>query len=129
MLFCLLTIFWHLTFIDHVALSLSVNDGAAILLKSDVAKITELVADLSKSEQYGPLDDIKGVLAMTRSLLIQAQIHLRDESETKTIAECYEMAARIACDQLDHISETFIFSAVDKEPLVNTCMAALSTNM
>jgi T-complex protein 1 subunit epsilon len=122
----LLTIIWHFKLTDHVALSLSENDVA--LQKIDVSKIAELIAELSQSEEYGPMDGTSGVLALTQSLITQVQKHFRDGTAVINILEYYDVASKIACDHLDHISEDITFSATDKQPLTRTCTAVLSTS-
>ena len=45
------------------------------------------------------------------------------------ISDGYEMAAKIATDKLDKISETFSVDLKDKEPLVQLAMTTLGSKM
>ena len=63
------------------------------------------------------------------SLLEQAESLLDRGIHPLRIAEGYEMAAKVATKELARISEKFEFDAQNIEPLIQTCMATLSSKI
>ncbi|XP_074563649.1 T-complex protein 1 subunit epsilon-like [Curcuma longa] len=106
------------------------NDGATILEQMDVDnQIAKLMVELSRSQDYEIGDGTTGVVVLAGSLLEQAEKLLERGIHPIRVAEGYEMASRIAVEQLEHISQKFEFSATIIEPLVQTCMTTLSSKM
>ncbi|KAM0876474.1 hypothetical protein ACQ4PT_036160 [Festuca glaucescens] len=102
------------------------NFGLKKLRKCTVANIVKMVMDLCRNgDDIG--DGLSGVLVMARALLRQAEILLPDGIEFIKIAQGFETAAKMAFDHLQAISQKIEFSSADREPLVHSCMAALST--
>ena len=60
---------------------------------------------------------------------VQAELLLDRGIHPLRIAEGYEMACKVAVEQLERIAHTFDFSEHDMEPLVQTCMTTLSSKM
>ena len=106
------------------------NDGATILEQMDVdSQIAKLMVELSRSQDYEIGDGTTGVVVLAGALLEQAESLLDRGIHPIRIAEGYEMASRIAVDNLVKISHAFEFSPTDIEPLVRTCMTTLSSKM
>ncbi|XP_042392203.1 T-complex protein 1 subunit epsilon-like [Zingiber officinale] len=89
------------------------NDGATILEQLDVDnQIAKLMVELSRSQDYEIGDGTTGVVVLAGSLLEQAEKLLEHGIHPIRVAEGYEMASRIAVEQLEHISQKFEFSAL-----------------
>ncbi|KAL5998297.1 T-complex protein 1 subunit epsilon, partial [Asimina triloba] len=111
-------------------LPLTANDGATILEQMDVDnQIAKLMVELSRSQDYEMGDGTTGVVVMAGALLEQAERLLEHGIHPIRIAEGYEMASRIAVEQLEHISQKFDFSLTNAESLVQTCMTTLSSKI
>lgn len=68
-------------------------------------------------------------LVLAGALLEQAEQLLDRGIHPIRIADGYEMAAQIAIQQLDRISEDFPVSKSDYEPLIRTAMTSLGSKM
>lgn len=111
-------------------LLLIANDGATILEQMDVDnQIAKLMVELSRSQDYEIGDGTTGVVVLAGALLEQAEKLLERGIHPIRVAEGYEMASRIAVDNLEHISQKFDFSASNMESLIQTCMTTLSSKM
>ncbi|EGD79935.1 chaperonin containing TCP1 [Salpingoeca rosetta] len=106
------------------------NDGATILDKMDVQhEIAKLMVQLSKSQDDEIGDGTTGVVVLAGALLEQAETLLDKGLHPIRIADGYEMAARVALDRLDEISENFPVDPKNKEPLVETAMTTLGSKI
>lgn len=106
------------------------NDGATILKMMDVEnQIAKLMVELSKSQDDEIGDGTTGVVVMAGALLEQAESLLDKGIHPIRIADGYEMAAKIACDNLDKIAESYPFDLNNLEPLIQTAMTTLGSKM
>lgn len=106
------------------------NDGATILSMMDVHhQIARLLVELSKSQDDEVGDGTTGVVVLAGALLEQAEELLDRGIHPIRIADGYELAARIALERLDQISETFPVQADNVEPLVQTAMTSLGSKI
>ena len=69
------------------------------------------------------------VPVLAGALLEQADQLLDKGIHPMRVAEGYELAARIALDHLDSISDTFSVDPANTEPLVQTAMTTLGSKM
>ena len=106
------------------------NDGATILEKMDVNhQVARLLVELSKSQDDEIGDGTTGVVVLAGALLEQAE-HLIDKGiHPIRIADGYETAAGIACEELDKIADTFPVDAANTEVLVKTAMTTLGSKI
>ncbi|GBF89734.1 T-complex 1 subunit epsilon [Raphidocelis subcapitata] len=106
------------------------NDGATILEQMEVEnQIGKLMVELSKSQDHEIGDGTTGVVVLAGALLEQAESLLDMGIHPLRIAEGYEMACKVAIDNLDSISTEWDFNGEDIEPLVQTCMTTLSSKV
>ena len=106
------------------------NDGATILEKMQVEnQIAKLMVNLSQSQDDEIGDGTTGVVVLAGSLLEHAEGLIDMGIHPLRIAEGYEMACKVAIDNLAAISKTFVFSIDDREPLIQTCMTTLSSKI
>ena len=68
-------------------------------------------------------------LVLAGALLEQAEQLLDRGIHPIRIADGYEMAAHIALQRLDEVSEEFPTSNEDREPLIRTAMTSLGSKM
>ncbi|KAF2307098.1 hypothetical protein GH714_024809 [Hevea brasiliensis] len=109
---------------------LRANDGATILEQMDVDnQIAKLMVELSRSQDYEIGDGTTGVVVMAGALLEQAEKLLERGIHPIRIAEGYEMASRIAVENLELIAHKFDFGVTNLEPLIQTCMTTLSSKI
>merc|ERR1711962_1200493 len=106
------------------------NDGATILSMMDVDhQIAKLMVQLSKSQDDEIGDGTTGVVVMAGALLEQAEKLLDRGIHPIRISDGYEMAAKIAVEKLDKISETFSIDLKDPEPLIQLAMTTLGSKI
>ncbi|GFR45691.1 hypothetical protein Agub_g7106 [Astrephomene gubernaculifera] len=106
------------------------NDGATILEMMEVEnQIGKLMVELSKSQDHEIGDGTTGVVVLAGALLEHAESLLDMGMHPLRIAEGYEMACKVATENLDKIKTRFDFSREDIEPLVKTCMTTLSSKV
>ncbi|KAK9707475.1 hypothetical protein RND81_07G199900 [Saponaria officinalis] len=106
------------------------NDGATILEQMDVNnQIAKLMVELSRSQDYEIGDGTTGVVVLAGALLEMAETLLDRGIHPIRISEGYEVASRIAVEQLQKIAHKFEFGEGDVEPLVQTCMTTLSSKI
>ncbi|XP_032898885.1 T-complex protein 1 subunit epsilon [Amblyraja radiata] len=106
------------------------NDGATILSMMDVEhQVAKLMVELSKSQDDEIGDGTTGVVVLAGALLEQAEQLLDRGIHPIRVADGYELAARIAMEQLDKISDRFPVDPNNKEPLIQTAMTALGSKV
>jgi len=106
------------------------NDGRTIMEMMDVEhEIAKLMVELSKSQDDEIGDGTTGVVVLAGSLLEQAEQLLDRGIHPIRVSDGYEMAAKLCLDELDRISDTFIFSLENKEPLIQTAMTTLGSKI
>lgn len=106
------------------------NDGATILKQMDVDhQIAKLMVQLSQSQDDEIGDGTTGVVVLAGALLEQAEQLLDRGIHPIRIADGYEMAARVAVDELDKISEKFPVEATNLDPLIRTAMTTLGSKI
>ncbi|KAK6969861.1 T-complex protein 1 subunit epsilon [Biomphalaria glabrata] len=106
------------------------NDGATILDLMDVDhQIAKLMVQLSKSQDDEIGDGTTGVVVLAGALLEQAEKLLDRGIHPIRISDGYEMAAKIATEKLEKISETFKVDLTDKEPLIRLAMTTLGSKI
>jgi len=106
------------------------NDGATILEKMHVDhEIAKLLVQLSKSQDDEIGDGTTGVVVLAGALLECAEELLDRGIHPIRVADGYERASEIAIQNLEEISESFVVSADDKEPLIKTAMTTLGSKI
>ncbi|KAH9498229.1 T-complex protein 1 subunit epsilon [Bulinus truncatus] len=106
------------------------NDGATILDLMDVDhQIAKLMVQLSKSQDDEIGDGTTGVVVLAGALLEHAEKLLDRGIHPIRISDGYEMAAKIATEKLEQISETFQVDLNDKEPLIRLAMTTLGSKI
>lgn len=115
---------------DHMVFTSTANDGATILEQMEIEnQIGKLMVELSRSQDYEIGDGTTGVVVLAGALLEQAEVLLERGIHPIRVAEGYEMASKLAVENLTRIGQTFEFSPDNIEPLVQTCMTTLSSKM
>ncbi|XP_071101509.1 T-complex protein 1 subunit epsilon-like [Haliotis cracherodii] len=106
------------------------NDGATILDMMDVDhQIAKLMVQLSKSQDDEIGDGTTGVVVLAGALLEQAEQLLDRGIHPIRVADGYEMAANVAVEELNRISETFGVNLKESEPLVKLAMTTLGSKI
>ncbi|RNA05603.1 T-complex 1 subunit epsilon [Brachionus plicatilis] len=106
------------------------NDGATILKMMDVEnQIARLMVELSKSQDDEIGDGTTGVVVLAGALMEQAEALLDKGIHPIRIADGYEMAAKVACENLDTIAESYPIDLNNLEPLVQTAMTTLGSKI
>ncbi|XP_067934438.1 T-complex protein 1 subunit epsilon-like [Watersipora subatra] len=106
------------------------NDGATILKMMDVDhQIAKLLVQLSQSQDDEIGDGTTGVVVLAGALLEKAEELLDKGIHPIRIADGYEMAAKVAYDHLETISERFPDPRKDLEPYIQTAMTTLGSKI
>lgn len=106
------------------------NDGATILKMMDVEnQIARLMVELSKSQDDEIGDGTTGVVVLAGALMEQAESLLDKGIHPIRIADGYEMAAKVACENLDRIAESYPIDLNNLEPLIQTAMTTLGSKI
>eukprot|EP00818_Percolomonas_sp_WS_P001207 CAMPEP_0117451866 /NCGR_PEP_ID=MMETSP0759-20121206/9254_1 /TAXON_ID=63605 /ORGANISM="Percolomonas cosmopolitus, Strain WS" /LENGTH=536 /DNA_ID=CAMNT_0005244531 /DNA_START=71 /DNA_END=1681 /DNA_ORIENTATION=- len=106
------------------------NDGATIVEQMHVShQIAKLLVDLSKSQDDEIGDGTTGVVVLAGGLLEQALILLDKGIHPTRIAQGFERACEIACQELEKISDRLEFTADDMSPLQKTAYTTLSSKI
>lgn len=106
------------------------NDGATILNQMDVQnQIAKLMVELAKSQDDEIGDGTTGVVVLAGALLEHAEALLDRGIHPIRIADGYEMAAKVACENLDKISDDYPVDLKNLEPLIQTAMTTLGSKM
>ncbi|XP_065920674.1 T-complex protein 1 subunit epsilon-like [Dysidea avara] len=106
------------------------NDGATILGMMDLEhEIAKLLVELSKAQDDEIGDGTTGVVVLAGALLEQAEQLLDKGIHPIRIADGYELAARVALEHLDTVSESFPIDGDCRELLVETAMTTLGSKI
>ncbi|XP_074652458.1 T-complex protein 1 subunit epsilon-like [Tubulanus polymorphus] len=106
------------------------NDGATILGMMDVEhQIAKLMVQLSKSQDDEIGDGTTGVVVLAGALLEQAEQLLDRGIHPIRIADGFEMAAKVAIEHLEKISDFFTVDKADRENLIQTAMTTLGSKI
>jgi T-complex protein 1 subunit epsilon len=106
------------------------NDGATILKLMDVEnQIAKLMVELAKSQDDEIGDGTTGVVVLAGALMEQAEGLLNKGIHPIRIADGYEMAAKVACDNLDKMADSYPIDFNNLEPLIQTAMTTLGSKM
>ena len=92
-------------------------------------QIGKLLVELSKSQDHEIGDGTTGVVVLAGALLEHAEPLLDMGIHPLRIADGYEMACRVAIDNLEAIATKWDFDGENVEPLVQTCMTTLSSKV
>merc|ERR1712179_884775 len=106
------------------------NDGATIMDKMDVEhQIAKLMVQLSKSQDDEIGDGTTGVVVLAGALLEHAEKLLDRGIHPIRISDGYEMAAKVACENLEKISQKFLVDPKNKDPLLKLAMTSLGSKI
>jgi len=106
------------------------NDGATILNMMDVEnQIAKLMVELAKSQDDEIGDGTTGVVVLAGALMEQAEALLDKGIHPIRIADGYEMAAKVACENLERIAESYPVDLNNLEPLIQTAMTTLGSKI
>lgn len=106
------------------------NDGATILEKMQVEhQVAHLLVELSQSQDNEIGDGTTGVVVLAGALLEQAEKLLAHGLHPMRIADGFEEACNIACQNLENVADVIEFSPENIEPLVETAMTTLSSKI
>lgn len=106
------------------------NDGATILAQMDVEhQIAKLLVQLSKSQDDEIGDGTTGVVVLAGGLLEHAEQLLNRGVHPTRIADGFEMAAQVAIQELDKMSEEYPVDVANPELLIQTAMTTLSSKI
>jgi T-complex protein 1 subunit epsilon len=106
------------------------NDGATMLNMMDVQnQIAKLMVELAKSQDDEIGDGTTGVVVLAGALMEHAESLLDRGIHPIRIADGYEMAAKVSCESLDKIAESYPVDLNNLEPLIQTAMTTLGSKM
>lgn len=106
------------------------NDGATILNMMDVEhQIGKLMVELAKSQDDEIGDGTTGVVVLAGALMEHAEALIDRGIHPIRIADGYEMAAKVACENLDKIAESYPVDLNNLEPLIQTAMTTLGSKI
>lgn len=106
------------------------NDGATILNMMDVEhQIGKLMVELAKSQDDEIGDGTTGVVVLAGALMEHAESLIDRGIHPIRIADGYEMAAKVACENLDKIAESYPVDLNNLEPLIQTAMTTLGSKI
>jgi len=106
------------------------NDGATILKQMDVEhQIAKLMVQLSQSQDDEIGDGTTGVVVLAGALLEHAEKLLDHGIHPIRITDGYEMAAKIAVEHLETISEKYVIDPKNTAPLVKLAMTTLGSKI
>ncbi len=106
------------------------NDGATILNMMDIDnQIGKLMVELAKSQDDEIGDGTTGVVVLAGALMEHAESLLDKGIHPIRIADGYEMAAKVACENLDKIAESYPLDLNNLEPLIQTAMTTLGSKI
>ncbi len=106
------------------------NDGATILNMMDIDnQIAKLMVELAKSQDDEIGDGTTGVVVLAGALMEHAEALLDKGIHPIRIADGYEMAAKVACENLDKTAIGYPIDLNNLEPLIQTAMTTLGSKM
>jgi len=106
------------------------NDGATILERMEVEnEIAKLLVELSKSQDAEIGDGTTGVVVLAGALLEQAELLLDRGLHPRRISDGFEVACKVACDNLDSICDKVEFSSTNTEELLEVARTTLSSKI
>ncbi|KAH8829440.1 chaperonin epsilon subunit [Flagelloscypha sp. PMI_526] len=106
------------------------NDGATILSQMEVEhQIAKLLVQLSKSQDDEIGDGTTGVVVLAGALLEQSEALLDRGLHPIRIADGFDKACSVACEELDRISDRVEFSKDDTSNLLKTAMTSLGSKI
>jgi len=106
------------------------NDGATILKQMDVEhQIAKLMVQLSQSQDDEIGDGTTGVVVLAGALLEMAEKLLDRGIHPIRITDGYEMAAKVAVEHLETISEKYVIDTSNTEPLTKLAMTTLGSKI
>jgi T-complex protein 1 subunit epsilon len=106
------------------------NDGATIMKMMDLDhQIAKLMVELSKSQDDEIGDGTTGVVVLAGALLDQAEQLLDKGIHPIRIADGYDMALKVALDNLEKIADTLPVSKDNTEVLVETALTTLGSKI
>lgn len=106
------------------------NDGATILSQMDLDnEIAKLLVELSKSQDDEIGDGTTGVVVLASALLDQALELIDKGIHPIKIANGFDEACKIACDQLDVIADDVVASADKHDNLLRAAKTSLGSKI
>lgn len=106
------------------------NDGATILERMEVDnEIAKLLVELSRSQDQEIGDGTTGVVVLAGALLEQAELLLDRGLHPRRISDGFEVACKVACDNLDSICDRVEFSASNTKELLEVARTTLSSKI
>ena len=106
------------------------NDGATILERMEVDnEIAKLLVELSRSQDQEIGDGTTGVVVLAGALLEQAELLLDRGLHPRRISDGFEVACKVACDNLENICDTVEFSSSNTKELVEVARTTLSSKI
>ena len=106
------------------------NDGATIMSMMDVDnEISQLMVELSNSQDSEIGDGTTGVVVMAGALLEQASVLLDKGIHSSRISEGFEKACDVACARLEEIADTIPISKENHEVLLQTARSTLNSKV
>eukprot|EP00128_Syssomonas_multiformis_P003550 Colp12_sorted_trinity150504_noHs@36277 len=106
------------------------NDGATILQRMEVQhQIAKLMVQLSKSQDDEIGDGTTGVVVLAGALLEQAEQLLERGIHPIRVADGFEMACKIATDNLEKISDTIKIDKDDTTALTEVAKTTLGSKI
>lgn len=92
-------------------------------------QIAKLLVQLSKSQDDEIGDGTTGVVVLAGALLEQSEALLDRGLHPIRIADGFDKACAVACEELDRISDRVAFSKEDTSNLFKTAMTSLGSKM
>jgi len=106
------------------------NDGATILERMEVDnEIAKLLVELSRSQDQEIGDGTTGVVVLAGALLEQAELLLDRGLHPRRISDGFEVACKVACDNLEKICDRVEFSAGNTKELLEVARTTLSSKI
>jgi len=106
------------------------NDGATILERMEVDnEIAKLLVELSRSQDQEIGDGTTGVVVLAGALLEQAELLLDRGLHPRRISDGFEVACKVACDNLEQICDRVEFSAGNTKELLEVARTTLSSKI